>query len=422
LATPRIDNSADNPGALVIDGHGRADLGVVRALGEKGVPVYLATDSATNAVRYSRFVTRIFPFPPAKAQDEQKVEALTALGRRFANRPVFFSTGDTSLLFFSRHRGVLGKHFHHHIGDAHLMEAINDKRGFAGLAEGHALPVPFSLVPKNLQDLEAGLGRLKFPVMVKPAEKRNWDRHPEIVRIVHGNLKGVKAATPEDLVKLYTDLTPYDNRVVIQDYIEGRDEEIFSLLIFIDRHGQVKGWFTGQKIRTWPIHRGIGCFVASVINHDVLQVGVDALKEIGYTGQADVQVKRLPDTGKFQIFEINCRYNSWNYLHTKAGVNVPYMAYLDSMGRNVPDGPKQIEGVRWIDVPNDVKSLREYRRIGEWTLWPWLRTYVGRNCYAFFAWNDPKPWLAPAVMRFLSLPGRAARRTQGSGWMVQKRT
>jgi len=405
-----IDNSAENPGAFVIDGHGRADLGVVRALGERGVPVYLATDSATNPVRFSRFVTRIFPFPSPKAPDEQKIEALTALGRKFANRPVFFSTGDISLLFFSRHRGVLGEHFHHHIGDPHLMEVLNDKRKFAGFADKHGLPVPYSLVPEKLEDLQGGIQRLKFPVMVKPAEKKNWDRHPEIARIVHGNLKGVKAANPEALVKLYEDLTPYDNRVVIQDYIEGRDEEIFSLHIFIDRHGEVKGWFTGQKIRTWPIHRGIGCFQLSVINRDVLQVGLETLKKIGYTGHAIVQVKRLPDTGKFQIFEVNCRYSTWNYLHTKAGVNEPYLAYVDSMGRDVPAAPEQIEGARWIDAANDVKAFREYWRIGEWKLLPWLRTYVGRNCYAFFAWNDPMPWLRPAVQSRLSLPGRALRR------------
>jgi D-aspartate ligase len=409
MTSRRIENSAENPGALVIDGHGRADLGVVRSLGERGVPVYLATDSPANAVCHSRFVTRVFPFPSPRAPDARKVEALAALGRRFAHRPVFFSTGDTSLLFFSRHRAALEAHFRHHVGDPWLMEALNDKRRFAALAEKHGLPVPGSLAPVSRGDLAARLGSLRFPVMVKPAEKRNWEPYPEVARVVGGNLKGVKVATPEALLRLYDDLTPYDNRVVVQDYIEGRDEEIWSVHAFIDRHGEVKAWFTGRKVRTWPIHRGIGCFVASVIDHDVQRVGVEALQRMGYTGHADVQIKRAPDTGRFLIIEVNCRYNTWNDLHTAAGVNQPYLAYLDSLGRDVPPAPEQTEGVRWIDPAKDIRALREYRRVREWTFLQWLGTYPGRNRYAFFAWNDPMPWLVPALRRYPSLAVRAVR-------------
>lgn len=395
-----IENHADNPGALVIDGHGRADLGVVRALGERGVPVYLATSDFSTPVNRSRFVRGRFAFPYRSQPAAERVSALTAIGRQFAHRPVFFSTGDSSLLFFSRHRTELEPFFLHHLARADLLEELNDKRRFAAFAREQGLPVPASLVPDSLDALKAGLERLRFPVMVKPAEKKYWDRHPEIHRLVRGDFKGVRVATPDELIRLYEALTPYDNRVVIQDYIEGRDEEIFSLHIFIDRYGSPRGWFTGQKIRTYPIHRGVGCFQLSVINRDVYHVGLEALQRIGYTGHAIVQVKRAPERGTFLILEINCRYSTWNYLHTRAGVNQPYMAYRDSLGLDVPVAPEQIDGARWIDAENDIKAFLAYRRIGEWTTLAWLRTYLGRNCYAVFAWNDMRPWLGLVLRRW----------------------
>jgi predicted ATP-grasp superfamily ATP-dependent carboligase len=396
-----IENDADNPGALVIDGHGRADLGVVRALGERGVPVYLATNDFWTPVNRSRFVRGRFAFPDRSKPESERISALVSIGRQFAHRPVFFSTGDSSLLLFSRHRSELEPFFLHHLARADLLEELNDKRRFATFAQAQGLPVPASLAPESLDALKSGLQRLRFPVIVKPAEKRNWDRHPEIDHLVRGDFKGVKVATPEELVRLYEALTPYDNRVVIQDYIEGRDEEIFSLHIFIDRNGNPRGWFTGQKIRTYPIHRGVGCFQLSVINRDVYRVGLEALQKIGYTGHAIVQVKRAPERGTFLIMEINCRYSTWNYLHTRAGVNEPYLAYRDSRGLDVPVAPEQIEGARWIDATNDIKAFAAYRRIGEWSTLAWLRTYVGRNCYAVFAWNDLRPWLGMVLWRWL---------------------
>lgn len=404
-----IQNAEDNPGAFIIDGHGRADLGVVRALGEVGIPIYLATDDRTSPVNYSRYIKQTFDFPAPGASDAEKIDALIDLGRQFLNPPVFFSTGDTSLLLFARNKKVLEDHFLHHVGDADLMEALNDKRKFAHLSARLKLPCPYSLVPESLDELKKDMGNLNFPVMVKPAEKRYWDRHPEIYPIVDGNLKGMKVQTSAQLVRLYEALSPYDSRMVIQDYIEGRDEAIFSLHIHIDKQGMVKGWFTGQKIRTWPIHRGIGCFQLSVINREVWQMGIATLQRLGYTGHAIVQVKQIPGTDTFQIFEINCRFSTWNYLHTRAGVHLPLLAYLDSMGVETETAPEQIEGARWIDAANDIKAFAAYHRIGEWSFPDWARTYFGRNCYAMFAWNDPAPWALPQILRVLNWPMRKIR-------------
>jgi D-aspartate ligase len=408
-----MNNDKANPGALIIDGHGRADLGVVRALGEHGVPVYLLTDDRASPVAASRFVTRVFPFPPRQASDDARMRALTEIGKGFRHKPVFFSTGDSSLVFFSRHRRRLEDYFHHHIGDPDLVEALYDKMRFADLAMERGLEVPFSVAPRSLADVQAALDRLTFPVMVKAAEKRCWAEHPEICRLTRGNPKGVRIETAEELVGFYREVSRYDRRMVMQDYIEGRDEEIWSLHTFVDRDGEPIAVFTGQKLRTYPIHCGIGCFQVSRHEPAVVEAGVRALQALGYTGHAVVNVKRVPGGNEFKILEINCRYSSWNYLHTRAGVNMPYAAYRSSFGQKQAPLPRQREGVRWIDASNDLRAFRDYRRLGEWRFVDWIRSYPGDNCYAFFAWNDPGPALAPivpALVRAIGYPFRRLRR------------
>jgi D-aspartate ligase len=408
-----MHSSVFNPGAVIIDGHGRADLGVVRALGERGVPVYLLTDDRHSPVAFSRFVTRAFSFPPADASEEERIAALTELGRQFLHKPVLFCTGDSSLVFLSRHRNSLERYYRHHLSAPELVANLNDKIGFAELASRLDLDVPFTLAPKSLAELEAALDRFTYPVVVKPAEKRFWARHAEIYALTKRNIKGIRLETPSALVEFYRSITRYDSRLVVQDYVEGRDEEIFSLHAFVDRHGELIGSFTGQKLRTYPIHRGIGCFQRSVWNAEAAKVGERALKTLSFTGHAVVNLKRDRRTGAFKIFEINARYSSWAYLHTYAGVNLPYAAYRDSLGEKQRQLPRQREGMRWVDAGRDLRALIDYRRVGEWSLRDWALSYFGRNCYAFFAWNDPLPCLLPVcrvLPRVVFYPLRWTRR------------
>jgi D-aspartate ligase len=408
-----MNNNETNPGAVIIDGHGRADLGVVRALGERGVPVYLLTNDRSSPVALSRFVTAVFKYPSPKAPDSERIAALIELGRRFTHKPVFFSTGDSSLVLFSRHRQQLERYYRHHISSPELVEGLYDKIRFARVANERGLEVPMTHVPRDIAELEAALPRFSFPVIVKPAEKRRWDEHAEIHQLTGGNLKGVRLDTPAALLDFYRKVAHHDTGMVVQDYIQGRDEAIYSLHAYVGRDGRLLGSFTGQKLRTYPVHRGIGCFQLSVYEPGVIEVGERALKALGYTGHAVVQMKRVPGTDAFKIFEINCRYSSWNYLHTRAGVNLPYAAYLDSLQQEQEALPRQRENVRWIDAANDIRALADYRRLGEWTLLDWARTYFGKNCYAFFAWNDPLPAaVAPArsLARIVGYPVRLARR------------
>jgi D-aspartate ligase len=400
-----IPNTKLNPGAFIIDGRGRADLGLVRALGERGVPVYLATEDPYSPVALSRYVTKVFPMPPAQWPEEARVAALMDIGAQFRHQPVFFSSGDTSLVLFSRYRERLEPYFRHHLSEQSLVEAVYDKMRFAVLAQERRLDVPFTLVPRSVAQLESALHQFKYPVMVKPAEKNTWRASAELTALTKGDTKGLRLETPEALLAFYRAASRFDSRMVIQDYIAGRDEQIYSMHAYVDRDGDLLGAFIGQKLRTYPVHRGIGCFQRSVYEPKVLEVGTKALLALGYTGHAVLNLKRLPDEDRFVIFEINGRYSTWNYLHTFAGVNLPYAAYRDSLGEKQRPLDRQQEGCRWVDFRNDLRAFRQYRRLGEWSTLSWIRSYFGRNCYAVFAKNDPLPllvrparWLARVTM------------------------
>ncbi|RFA24701.1 hypothetical protein CAI21_20650 [Alkalilimnicola ehrlichii] len=409
-----ISNSATNPGAVIIDGKGRADLGVARALGRRQVPVYLLTDDPNSAVAYSRYVTQRLNFPASSGSEKERVRRLLEIGQQFKHRPVLFSTGDSSLLLLSRHRSQLEQHYRHHLCSAELVEALYDKTHFAVTAGALGLKVPATLAPANMTELEAAVERFTFPVMVKPAEKRRWSQHREIMRLTNGNLKGVRVANPYALRELVARIFEFDDGIIVQDYIEGRDEALCSMHTYIDRQGRVVGLIVGQKVRTYPIHRGIGCCVRTEHLPAAAELGLHALKTLGVTGHASVQMKRLPGTDdQYKILEIGPRYSTWCHLQAEAGVNLAYAAYQDSLDQAIDPLPAPRNKVLWLDLHNDLRALRHYREVGEWSFGSWLYSLRGKRCYHYFAADDPRPALVPHTnfaRRLATYPARAARR------------
>lgn len=408
-----IRNQADNPGAVIVDGHGHTDLGVARALGSRGVPVFVATNDRQSPVCFSRYVERVFPFPADTASDLEKVQALRMLGRHFEHRPVLFPTGDATQMLFSRHRTALEHYYRHHLAEPELVEDLADKRRFARLAVRKRLPVPQTVVPQDRQQLNAALWALRFPVAVKPADKREWAQHAALHELTGGNLKAVRIESPRELLAFYDAVRPYNDNLVVQEYVDGRDEALYSLYVYVDQRGQVSGTALSQKVRTHPPHRGVGTCSVTRQNRAIRTLGLSAVMSLGLRGMAIVQVKWSPRDNRWLILEINPRHGTSIGLYPEAGVNLPYAAYRDSIGFPVAALPEQRDGVRWIDMPNDWATFRRYRQLGEWGWWSFLRSYRGPRTYATFAWHDPRPAFVPLVRRMRRKSGKLSHRIGG---------
>ena len=180
--------------------------------------------------------------------------------------------------------------------------------------------------------------------------------------------------------------------MVVQEYVPGRDDALFSMHAYMDQDSRPLGVFTGQKVRTWPTHAGIGCFVRSVYVPELVEIGVDLLRRVRYTGLALLQFKRDARDGRYRLLEINARASSWNLLASACGVNLPYLAYRDAVGLPAKEPRRQKEGLRYVSFENDVRAFLDYRRHGEWTWLSWARSLVGRNVYQLLAWDDLKPF------------------------------
>jgi predicted ATP-grasp superfamily ATP-dependent carboligase len=118
------------------------------------------------------------------------------------------------------------------------------------------------------------------------------------------------------------------------------------------------------------------------------------MKNIGYYGIVDAEFKKDPRDGVFKFIELNPRVWMQNSFPSRYGCNLPYIAYLDTIGKplDIQQGFKPPKKIDWVYFLQDIQSSRAAIQTGSLSLCRWLRDYNLRNDYAVFAWDDPLPF------------------------------
>jgi predicted ATP-grasp superfamily ATP-dependent carboligase len=123
---------------------------------------------------------------------------------------------------------------------------------------------------------------------------------------------------------------------------------------------------------------------------DALAALRELLSTIGYRGAFNAEFKRDPADGQAKLLEVNAR-PAW-YVGTiaGAGVDIPWMLYLDAQGFDVPDATDYRVGRHEVVEARDLRAvvadLRSRRRPHGPVVRAWLwgdRTH--------FWWSDPLP-------------------------------
>src|SRR5439155_2138585 len=116
------------------------------------------------------------------------------------------------------------------------------------------------------------------------------------------------------LFETYDRLAPVDGRLLVQEMVQGPDENHFEHHVLIDTEGRLRAEFAGRKLRLSPPHYGMGTYAESVELREVAKVGRDVFERIGYRGMGHLDLKRDERDGQFYLFELNPRFSVWTGL------------------------------------------------------------------------------------------------------------
>jgi predicted ATP-grasp superfamily ATP-dependent carboligase len=386
--------------------------GILRSLARAGVGVVGFHTEADELGRFSKYCESHY-LPPS-LNEEQICQALIERGRRTGDKPVLFPTSDYHTFVLAKHRDELSRHFRYHWVDAESLWRIVDKAQMSRVCRLAGVLVPRTHVTRPDEDLAESVGGLPFPCLIKPNRSFHSAFPP--------GLKNYVARSPAEFLAFYQAHPELKGTTVCQEIIEGGDDNMFEWIVLVRGSGEPGAEFCARKLRQYLPGYGVMCFGRSEENEVLAAQASQLLRPLDYRGLASLEFKYREKDGRYYFIELNPRLSWFSALFADAGVNFPYLSYLDLTGnpRPEPTGARQRNGVHWINFALDLKWFVRSRGAGARVgLLSWLRSVARARSYAWFDWRDPKPFLRQTLplltagVRHLFLRARPAPNARG---------
>jgi len=367
-------------------------VGAIRSLGRLGVPMYAITEDRWTPAAASRYLTRAFVWPTTGTEDPGRlVEGLIRIGRRIGRPAVLVPTDEEAAVLIAEHRRDLCGRFLFPGVEAGLPRRLASKQGLHELCVEHGIASPEAAFPQSYDDIVAFAEKARFPVVAKNREAFVRRRRPAVGGTT-------RIATREGLLALARDWGERPG-VILQEYLPREDAEDWIVHAYFDADSTPLALFTGVKVRSWPPHAGMTANAYVVDNPELADLAARFVKQLGYTGIIDLDLRFDRRDGQYKLLDFNPRMGAqFRLFESESGVDVVRAMHLDLTGRAVPEG-EQRAGHRYVVENIDLPALLAYRRSGYTT--PHAPKRPSGTELAWLAGDDPLP--------FLTMLGRVVR-------------
>jgi predicted ATP-grasp superfamily ATP-dependent carboligase len=374
-------------GALVVGGE-HPGLGVVRSLGERGIPVYVIDDQLSVS-SFSRYTSRFVRVKDLR--DERKtVDAVLEVGKRFCLRNwILFPTRDETVVAFSRHRGELTEFFRVPTQGWETIKWAWNKKYTYELSERLNIPCPQTFNPRSEEELESL--RPKLPLAIKPAVKENF--------FYATGAKAWRAETMDELRQIYRKAALHisPQEILVQQIIPGNGTHQVSYCAFFC-NGQAHSSLMARRARQHPREFGrAATYVESIELPAIEELSERFLKAIDYYGLVEVEFKQDPRDGEYKLLDVNARTWGFHRLGNTAGVDFSYLLYADQVGRQMPRSRGQA-GVGWLRLVTDLPTAVSDILHRQLSLGTYLASLGKTRVESVFCPRDPLPSVAEVVL------------------------
>ena|SRR5438876_235467 len=360
-------------------------LGVVRSLGQRGIPCIVIDDNPRSAW-FSRYVVKRFHWR-GHMDDADFVPFLLNIGKQYhLEQWVLFPTQDEVVQLVSCNAHQLSQIYRLVTQDWSVIQWANDKRFTYRMAHETGVPCPGTYYPANEDELAAL--DIMFPVIIKPAISIKFQYATR--------LKALPARSREELLAQYRTVVktiPADE-VMVQEIIPGTGRTQFSVAVFCEE-GRILTGMTAQRTRQYPIDYGLGSsFVEAVPVPVLFELAAKLLLHMRVSGMVEVEFKYDERDQQYKLLDINVRPWGWHTLCIACGLDFPYMQYRAVMGQEplaLPANPRY--GTHWVRLLTDLPAGLQEVRAGITTPYAYVRSLAGKTAFSVLDWRDPVPVL-----------------------------
>lgn len=375
-------------GAVVLGGDYQG-LGIVRSLGEQGIPVCVVDDEQSIS-RFSKYCTSFVKLPSLRDGDAT-VRDLMQLGNRLKLHGwVLYPTRDEHVAAFSRRRSELSEVFRVPTPSWDSVEWAWDKRNTYLRAQQLGIPIPKTYYFNRVEQLSE-LSDVAPPFAIKPAIKEHF--------IYETKAKAWCANSHSELRSMFEAAAKLvgPGEAMIQEVIPGGGAQQVSYCAFF-RDGVPVGKMVARRRRQHPLQFGrASTYVETIEAPLVEEFSERFLRSINYYGLVEVEYKLDPRDGEYKLLDVNARTWGYHSLGRRVGVDFSYMLYADQIGLPVPSC-KAEPGMSWVRMMTDFPAAIMAIRGGDSSLQSYFKSIKNCNVEAVFSSKDPFPGLAELAL------------------------
>ena len=269
------------------------------------------------------------------------------------NKPIIIPTGDLVAEFVDQHRDKLLPYFFlTGTREAGLLTKVLDKNYMNQLAQDCGF-----LIPQSMPCFwDTDISNVNYPCLLKP-DKNRLNHVKEFKTTICSN--------KEELKKIL-DRVNHDSRFVLQEYIPKQYDALVYGYRVDDSHTVLSGIL--MKDRWDGCGDGSHGYLSNDIPFSISSKTIEQfLSKIDYQGLFSVEFGILNEKAYF--YEFNLRNDGTSHYFYQAGVNIPLLWILDTLGDDRLLYPTKVDGYHefiaiaddFINVTSGRISLKQWR-------------------------------------------------------------
>lgn len=316
--------------------------------------------------------------------EEKEAQLMKILDELPYVNAVLMTNSDRLVEFISRHENKLLVKYRYVIPTRKLLQALNDKKQETKLISSLGFDIPKTVqeLPPDYRDLES---ELRYPIIFKPYLFEAARYFPE---------KNAVVTDRESLEQFYRDWSDAIPYLLAQEVIPGPDSYSWITSCTFDKQHNLLDCGVKQKIRAFPAHFGGSTFAVSRSNDEMVELTRELGRKLKLSGHAGIEFRWDERDQRYKYLEINPRIPANVGFDEACGLPTVMNSYRVSLGESVvPSGNVQRNGVYFIDLNHDPRSLQAdgvpaYQIIGTYA-----KLLIRPTNGMYFAWDDPMPGL-----------------------------
>jgi D-aspartate ligase len=386
---------------VIVLGESYPALGVVKGLAKEGVFVILMFTDPNDITSHSRFVSQRIRIPSPMTDSDGLLGVLMDPKETW-DGALLIPTRDEYVVFVSQNSAELRKRFVFTTQDWDITKRIINKNYLYPQAQAAGILTPQVFFPDSVQFITEKRNEFTYPCILKPFESHKFYQIYKRKMLMIHNF--------EELVEKFIDTQKHKLAVMISEIIPGDDSSFSHYRSYIDSQGEVLAEICTQKLRQYPSGFGVAAVAKTIpIIEELRQQVLKLLGSLSYRGESSAEFKLDPRDNQFKLMEINVRPTVPELHFVAAGINFPYITYLDLVENKRIPSLNYLKELYWIHNYYETVNFVKLLGSGNLNMREFFKPYWKKKVFEISFLDDPINYLISTYFIGIKALGRAQK-------------